>query len=253
MRILCLLVFLSIASLFAQTERQRDVLTLHNGWVLRGEISLSLESIGITLADDSYFVFPREEVASISREPWPEASDPEPFVYPIQRGYYGAFSFGLLTGQSSYSYVSAALDLQWSNGYRLRPWLNVGGGLSVSFYESGFLMPLFAEVRGDLLQRRFTPHYFARAGYGLPLYQSDDYVEIDDIEPQTNESTGARGGLMGELGFGMKIYTRGGIGWLFSLSYRQQRMVDRYLNWEGFVNERRNYLNRLGFRVELMF
>lgn len=252
MRILCLLALLCISSLFAQTERQRDVLTLHNGWVLRGEISLSLDSIGITLADDSYFVFPRAEVASISREPWPETSSKPPFEYPTKRGYYGAFGLAILTGQSSYSYTSATLDLHWTNGYRFRPWLNVGGGVAVSFYESGFLMPLFAEARGDLLPRRLTPHYFVRAGYSLPLYRNDHYEDIA-IQPQSSQPTGARGGLMGEAGAGLKLYTRGGIGWLFALSYRHQRVLDHYLNWNGFVNERRNFLNRLGFRVELMF
>lgn len=252
MRILCLLALLSLSSLFAQTERQREVLTLKNGWVLRGSVTQTPDSVGITLADDSYLVFPREEVVSLRSEPWPEPSTRPPFAYPAGRGYYGAFSFAILTGQSTYYYTSATLDLQWTNGYRFRPWLNVGGGLAVNFYDSGFLMPIFAELRGDILPRRLTPHYFVRTGYSLPLYRSDRYENIVAV-PQTSASVGSYGGLMGEAGAGLKVYTRGGIGWLFSLSYRHQRILDRYLNWNGFVNERRHYLNRLGFRVELMF
>ena len=254
MRTLCLLLFLTATALLAQPQAQpeRDVLTLNNGWVLRGTLTQNTDSVGITLADGSYFAFSRDEVLRISSEPWTDPAKP-PFVYPLQRGYYGTFGLALLTGQHPFGYPMVALDLQWTSGYQFGPRLATGGGIAVNFYESGFLLPIFAEVRGDLLERRFTPHYFARAGYSLPLYRIDQEQPWGNVEPLTEDRLGARGGLMGELGLGLKMYTRGSVGWLFALSYRHQRSREVRTGWDGSVIDRHNLMNRLGFRVEMMF
>jgi opacity protein-like surface antigen len=264
MRSFCLLLTCSlilIGSTLAQDLSQRDVLYLTNGWVLRGTLVERGDSVGITLSEGSYFQFHQKDVLRKSTEPWqkpqamvqvlPKAPPKPPFVYPgNQPGYYWGFATTLLMGQDGYYNGTASLDLTLYNGYRLARQLQLGGGMGFSLYGWGPLMPVFAEIRGELLPNQNTPHYFARAGYNVPLYRNRG-INTWDVNTLTSSKT--KGGLMVEVGAGVNVYTRGGTGWLFAFSYRYQQVTDYYQNWNNMPVTRRNGYRRLGFQIGLLF
>lgn len=275
MRRLLLLVFLSVSlsSLLAQDQDapMRDVLYLKNGWVLRGTLQPHSDSIGIVISGGSYFQFHPDQVMRIEQEPWPHgqstsraegpyasevyaekerapARKPKPsFVYPGERGYYFGFATALLMGQGQWS-PSAALDLQFYNGYAFSPYLKVGGGVATSLYGDGPLMPFFAEIRGDITTNQNAPHYFARVGYNLPLYGSQNFN--NQFDPDLEDP---RGGLMTELGLGVNVYTLKGRGWIFALSYRYQQATSTFVDWNGSVVNRRLGYRRIAFTMGTLF
>lgn len=235
----------------AQTQRLRDIVYLDNGWILRGTLFQTTDSVGIFTADDNYFKFHRDQVRRIEQEPWPNednTSSKPPFVYDDKTGYYSGFAMSFLAGQSGpWGNPALTLDLSFFNGYRFRRVLQVGGGVGMSFYGEGPLLPIYAELRGDLLPHQMTPHYFARAGYAVALYRPDSFDENGIQQPSQ-----ARGGFMLEGGGGLKLYTRGSVGWFLGMGYRVQLADESFQNWGRQVDQRLNY-RRINVQVALMF
>lgn len=85
-------------------------------------------------------------------------------------------------------------------GYRFFDALNLGAGAGLDRFESVALnVPFYGEISGNILRRRFTPVYFAQAGYGLGINITKKDTP-DRIEK-------AKGGLMlaAGIGFGGRL------------------------------------------------
>lgn len=86
---------------------------------------------------------------------------------PIARGYRGFADLGytLGTGNAGTPRVTFAT----SHGYQLLPQLFVGAGVGLNrYYDIGrWGVPVFAHVRSDIFNRRFTPFVEAKVGYSF--------------------------------------------------------------------------------------
>jgi len=82
-----------------------------------------------------------------------------------------------------------------TTGYRFFDALNLGAGVGFDNYESTAInLPLYGEISGNILNRRFTPIYYAQAGYGIG-------VNITEKDSQ-NRIKKAEGGVMAAAGIG---------------------------------------------------
>lgn len=174
-----LLCMLLASSLFAQKKHpNEDVVYLQNGSVLRGEIldSIPAGNIRVRILGGSVLVYPMAEVARIASEP------SNNFVrilaekhVPKSRGFYHLPQAALLFGENQWGDLNIGFTLQHTSGYRFNRFLGVGLGLGLEQYVNGnsaapvWSIPLYAEVRGHLLDRSFSPFYSVALGYGQPI------------------------------------------------------------------------------------
>jgi len=94
-----------------------------------------------------------------------------------------------------------AFSFRNTTGYRFFDFLNLGAGTGIERFESLALnMPLYGEISGNLLNKRFTPVYFAQAGYGISFKTAP---EGDSFYRVTNTSGGMM--LAGGIGFAGRI------------------------------------------------
>lgn len=89
-----------------------------------------------------------------------------------EEGFYMASSLGLLIGASNESGGLTGIELSASAGWQYSRLLGIGFGTGLDFYHprgEEVILPVFAEVRGYFLERKITPYYALRAGYGIAL------------------------------------------------------------------------------------
>lgn len=212
----------------AQRSLVEDVLYLKNGSVIRGNIVG--QAIGnyvkIEVLGGSVFVYEEAEINQITREPALYRSitlklrkDLVPIVY-RPRGFYQLASFDLGFAEDEWGGY-ATPTLRYRAGYSLNRFLALGLGSGLDFYENGaMLIPLFADIRGDLLHKPVTPHYFLNFGYGFAGARGWNMNRLD-------------GGIMGQAGGGIKIHTRRKYEWLITTGFRFQQTYQEASIWTG--------------------
>ncbi len=104
------------------------------------------------------------------------------------RKYYTNISLGFNMG-SVQEYGSrnlkGGMGFRYAMGYNMNRWLNFGAGTGFEFYDFGIqyswtridpivFIPLFAEVRGDFLDKKITPFYSLQLGYGFKVPTEND-------------------------------------------------------------------------------
>ena len=120
-------------------------------------------------------------------------------------------SIGFLAGSSFNSQV-APLSILMVNGYLAANGLFAGIGTGVEFLTTAY-MPLYFDLRYDLLRKDVVPYVMAKGGYALPL--SSDRSEYDISYEYS-------GGPLYGMGVGIKIRTRTHFAWDVELLYRYQ-------------------------------
>ena len=82
-----------------------------------------------------------------------------------------------------------------TTGYRFFDAFNLGAGVGFDNYESTAIdIPVYGEISGNMLNKRFTPIYYAQAGYGIGI----NITEKDS----PNRIQKAEGGVMAAAGIG---------------------------------------------------
>lgn len=150
----------------------RDVLHLHKGSVLRGQI-VATQNEGKTLLFRTWggaeMEIARQEVLYI-RQRCHDGRAPRSYTF-REHGWYHHTRLGGLIGQTYYDGVRTGFQLQHSSGWMFSRFVGVGLGTGVEFFDGRgnepAVYPVFAEVRGYLLPQRITPFYALAAGWGF--------------------------------------------------------------------------------------
>ncbi|MEO1448114.1 MAG: hypothetical protein AAFV07_01220 [Bacteroidota bacterium] len=248
------LLFLALISLLPSLWGQNpsfkdDLVYLRNGWILRGKHTFAYgdSTLKIVTEEGHTFVFPKDEVLRIEQvKRKPNLSDN--FVIK-DKGYTQLWSVALLWGSPDRSAFTTASSLhaQSLHGYKFNQYCTVSSGVGASLYGPGLLMPLLADVRGDLGKGSIRFHYYVQGGYALPLYDREEWwSEEEDIFT-------AFGGTTLDQGLGIHIFTRRKLSWVWTLSYRIQKSRELYEYSWGTTSEQEFTYRRLGFQIGMMF
>jgi len=235
--LLCTIVTLN--TLFAQ--RWEDVVYLRNGSVIRGKLTQPQPPGKVQIESNrNLWVFSQQEVLRLTQERYSPNW--------TSKGYYGLTETGLLIGASAYNGVNSeqSFRLEMVNGYRFHRLLAAGAGIGVNFYQESHLIPLYAELRGELLNQQLTPFYVVQAGYGLPLSG-----QIKD-EQAWGPNAQADGGWMYGAGLGLAVHTAK-VSWLFGMGIRLQQNRTHYFDWAGTSISDQLTHRRLGLQIGVMY
>jgi hypothetical protein len=213
---------------FAQKRYAEDVLYLKNGSIIRGNITEQVvgSHVKIEIMGGSVFVYREAEIDQITREAALYRSITLKLrkeLIPIHYrspGMYHLASFDLGFAEGEWGPI-ATPSLRYRTGYYFNRHLSVGVGTGFDFYERGTLMiPLVADIRGDLSHKRVTPHYFLNAGYGFAGAKGWGMDRLT-------------GGITGQIGGGIKLHTRRKYEWLFTSGFRFQQTYQEFNIWTG--------------------
>ena len=90
----------------------------------------------------------------------------------IEPGYRGFIDYGFLYGTGDFD-GSTMNEIMTTHGYQIVPQLFVGGGIGVHLYKFDgaddikYDLPIFADIRWDILTTKFTPFVDIKGGYSV--------------------------------------------------------------------------------------
>lgn len=168
------------ASLKAQ---QKVNVVLKNGKTVYGTLVNSVFEDFITLeyGELERENIPIEKVVSIHFGEY-QASNAEKKTetfFRRERGFFHTTDLQMLIGESSGGYGYSNMSLQTVNGYAFSPHLMLGLGSGFDKYGDFLITPLYASVRGLIVERKISPFYYVNSGWGFMWKPEDQENWID--------------------------------------------------------------------------
>jgi len=257
MKKIWLLLFAVVLALPVFAQPQKGYVYLKNGTILKGKYQytedltkLKIESAGniwIFKADEIDRVSNKKEVIEMVLQ---EEFKKSPFFMRAE--------LGVLAGNPDNS-QGAPFSFTGSLNYNLNPQLSLGAGVVIEFLKETYL-PAFANIEYKLRNSFSTPYLFLKAGYQVPLEESNDIyggiqpVYYYDIWPgpwptYSTELLNTKGGFMINPGLGYQRMFSSGFGMSFAVGYQFHR-----LSYSGEKDYRLNIdYNRLTIKLGFIF
>jgi len=163
-------------------------------------------------------------------------------------GWYGGVSLGFLSGQSYVLYSetkreSVSLDLE--AGYYVRPWLTVGAGVAIDYYDE-WILPVYVQSRVFLTRWANSPYLRLQVGKGIAVERVVDRADYDK----------SSAGWMWQPGLGFRMASRRNSNLSAEVGYKFQRFTAdyQYLNdWWAWREAERITYKRFVVRIGLTF
>ena len=240
--ILAILFQLLSLDAFSQKSTE-DVIKLKNGWILRGQLAPELtdDFIKITAVDGNVFVFQKSEVAEITKEPLKYSN--YIFTRYKKRGFVHFTEMGALAARNTDkdNVNTSAFSFQTVNGYKFNQFLALSGGISVDLYATQTFLPLFLDLRGDIIKKgNLIPFYFLDYGYGINLTRNE------------SASRNFLGGNVFAVGAGVKMLFFNTSGFSLSIGYRSQKSAIEEITDQTKTKQNLNY-KRVAIRAGFTF
>lgn len=169
-KILLMMLFVlgGITTGFAQNVQ--EVVYLKNGSVVRGVVVEQIpgQSLKIQTSDGSIFAYQMDEVIKITKEAGKSLYGQNSTFNNNtgnKPGYKGFVDLGYIFGVGDYGIDR--LEISTSHGYQFNPYLFVGAGVAANYYFDAecFGLPIFAHVRGNILNNSISPYVDFKIGY----------------------------------------------------------------------------------------
>ena len=253
MRYICFLIgllFLIPFTLKAQLEKPAKI-WLVNGVKIKGALieSFNDKNLNVELADGQNLVISYDHIKKLSFKD--HGSLNRDFADRLKKPpslqlktFYHEFRGGLLIGEENTSGTIHTI-----NGYQFNKYLGTGLGIGLNKFGNYLAVPIYATVKGYLLDRKVSPFYYGDVGYGIAWHNNKN-DEIFDLENVT-------GGLYWQLGLGYQInFYNSAI--TVALGYVNQQSTADYTYYEWWstdpieISESR-LLRRLNFSVGFLF
>lgn len=167
--LLMLLLFMGSICL-ATAQNLQEVVYLKNGSIVRGVVIEQVPGVSLKVqtADGSIFAYQMSEVVKITKEPYNNRKGVS--SYPNnnignETGYKAIVDLGYTVGTGDFGVDR--IELSTSFGYQFNPYFYAGAGLAANYYYDAdvFGLPIFAHVRGNILNNNITPFVDFKIGY----------------------------------------------------------------------------------------
>ena len=256
MKKLCLLLLALILVLPAISQTEKGYVYLKNGTIIKGRYIYSEDHQKISIQSaGNLWIFDAAEVDSISSRKSQGLQD-----FTIQQNsskFFYRIEAGVLKGNSDNS-QDAPFSLTGSVNYQVQPHFSVGLGLGVEFLKESY-MPVFVNLEYKLRAQASTPYLFLKAGYQVPLEDSNeiyydvyplwyDYVSWNYVIPQS--SYDCKGGFLFNPGVGYQHMFSRNFGINFAVGYQFHRL--NYSADDGDYELDIDY-NRLSIKLGIIF
>lgn len=159
-----------VGAAYAQAQQhQQDEVHLKNGSIIRGIIVEQVPNVSIKVntADGSVFVYAMDEVARIAKVAAKSPKRMRTGDSPLSAGYRGIVETGFALGVGDFA--ADRITLNSVHGYQFNPHFFAGLGTGARYYydSSSFVVPVFADFRVNLLDRKTSPYLAVGIGYSF--------------------------------------------------------------------------------------
>lgn len=230
-------------SLSAQ-EKQHVRIELIDNSLYVGPVFQSIDSLGVYLnIEGTEVLIPHDRIENIQFEKMkPTVVKSKTLTFSgIEPGYYHTIGMGI-----SFGNASPGLSLNLVNGYMFNPYLGAGIGIGYEALEDISTFPVYAELKGYIMQRRFAPFYFFRPGYGFLNTAYTSYENSKEV-----------GGIYWQAGVGYQFNFQENAMAISICSMGQDATVTyTYPDWwtqdDTIITEKR-MKRRMAIRIEFTF
>lgn len=150
----------------AHAQGQQEQVHLKDGSVIKGFVieQVPNSSLKIQTSDGSIFSYKMNDVEKITKAPNEKGSNKTD----VNIKYRGFVDTRYTLGVGLGSGLNRA-EIHTSHGIQIIPQLFIGAGVGVGyFYRSGeFTIPIFANIRTDILKSKVTPFVDVKIGYSV--------------------------------------------------------------------------------------
>jgi len=243
-RLIVLFAFMIIAVSSNAQKNTQCTIHLKNGSMIVGEI------LSYTQGEQMKFKLPNDVVIDIKDE------SIEKIIYPSvrrsndyafkERGLYFQTSVSGSFGLNSWNdRLTAGYGMHQIVGFQFHRGLGAGAGIGYDAYFNNAgqqFIPVFAEVRGYVRERNFTPMYSLAAGYGFT--PGTVLVSRNLIE--------SKGGYYIYPAFGFRFGGNPDANFIMDFGYKVQKGTFTYDEWNGTSTQEITF-QRLTIRTALLF
>ena len=149
-------------------QRVQESVYLKNGGMIRGTIIEQIPGVSIKVqtSDGSIYSYQMSMVDKITKDRTTVGS-----MYNgksgNERGYKGFVDFGYTLGVGDFG--EDRIEFSTSHGCQINPYLYVGGGVGANYYIDAELygVPIFANVRANILDNQISPYIDFKIGYSI--------------------------------------------------------------------------------------
>ncbi len=243
-RLLSAAFFFSL-SLCAQ-EKQHVRVELVDNSLYVGPVFQSIDSLGVHLSiEGTAVIIPHDRIANIQfhrmKHPVIKQARNEHKFAGIEPGYYHTIGLGTSFGNSK-----PGLSLNLVNGYMFNSYLGAGIGIGYEALEDISTFPVYAELKGYIMQRWLSPFYFFRPGYGFLNTAYTSYGNTKEV-----------GGIYWQAGVGYQFnFSESAIAISICSMGQDAKVTYKYPDWwsqdETVVTEKR-MKRRTALRIEFTF
>ena len=159
-----------------------------------------------------------------------------------RRDFYSIIDMGLMFAHNRGGGNPIALSVQTIHGHRFKHYLHLGLGIGIDLYEGYRTLPIFVNLRGDILEEaKIMPYYYASLGYS---HAWSVWQRFDEIN----------GGPTFDLGVGLK-FPANNKAWLLGIGHRSQYLRTQSGNFEqwGWEEDEKRRLRRLEISFGVTF
>ncbi len=157
-----------------------------------------------------------------------------------EKGNYHIFTTGVLAGKGGEfqeNPIGANL-FHFIKGVKFNQFLAVGIGTGLDVYDHEFV-PVYLDIRGDILNQSITPYYALNAGYGFSFDMSG-----------TRSDLNYKGGMLVHPALGIRFSSRKRVAYLLEVGYKFQHGKIEYKNRE--ITDKLTY-RRLSLKAGIAF
>jgi hypothetical protein len=246
--------------LMAQSNSYPDVVELKNGSVLKCKI-LEYEldgNIKVEIMGGSVLVYPADDVLKIDREGKTEdqlkLKKEEENFHVFEDGMFYQLGIDILGGLKDdgwgWTVPTLGLGAKFTAGKVINRSLMIGGGIGWVFMDNGIMfsphIPIYAQVRGDLMKRKYAFYYTASLGYNWALHTGNTAWN-------GTQMTAARGGVYFNPGLGLRFASRGRSHLCLEFGYSIHTASYDFLGANGDIAITRNRMIRPKLGCAIMF
>ena len=220
-----IIVFIAVCKISAQIPQ--EIVYLKNGSVIRGIVleQIPNQSVKVQTKDGSIFVYKVEEIEKISKDFEKKNNKILSETSYDLKGYRGFVDIGYIFGVGEEGLKEDRIEFSTTHGYQLNNHFFIGGGVGIHYMTSSdvFLLPMFVDFKGYLLNGNVSPFFDLKGGYSHILSELED----EDI----------KGGLYIAPSVGVRFFIpEGNIGLNLSLGFNLQKLRDTGLNEYANMN-----------------
>jgi len=196
--LIILFVISSVFNSYAQIDR-KALIVLNNGNKIKGAVIESYNDKTLKATVDGYneFIIRYDLIKRISfKGSGKIEKDFEDKIGTVPTIKTESF-YHEIRGELLFGEENTSGGMQTINGYQFNRYLGTGLGLGLNKFGNYLTMPIYAQVKGYLYDKKVSPFYFGDIGYGFAwkTKNADDYFDVSNVN----------GGLYWQLGLGYQI------------------------------------------------